>query len=119
MKGVIDMHWLFWAIPVSLIIIILLTAVLRALAFKPRPEAPAEVTPIDFDRQKAIDDLQSMIRCVTVSNADPALDDEAEFQKFVHLLPQLFPAVYQTCSCEQIGTHGLLCCWKGDRKSVV
>ena len=54
---------------------------IRAAAFKPQKEAPVAAQPEQFDRDKAVRDLQALIRCKTVSYRDRALEDDAEFDK--------------------------------------
>ncbi|MDW7658018.1 MAG: M20/M25/M40 family metallo-hydrolase [Bacillota bacterium] len=107
------MLWLTWAVPIAAIVVLVLVVLLRTLAFRPRPDTPSAVLPVDFDQQKAIDDLQCMIRCATVSSYDASAEDEGEFQKFLALLPDLFPEVHRVCSFEATGRRGLLYGWKG------
>ena len=86
---------------------------LRAAFFKPKaqPEISDEV--IEFDRQGAIDALQTLVRCKTVSNVDPVLEDDAEFQKLIDALPGLYPNVFATCGFQKLADRGLLFHWKG------
>lgn len=107
------MIWLTWAIPLAAFVVLALVVCLRTLAFRPHPETPPAVLPVDFDRQKAIDDLQRLVRCATVSNYDPAKEDEGAFHAFLALLPDLFPEVHRVCSFEVTGRRGLLYGWKG------
>ena len=69
---------------------------IRAAAFKPQKEEPVAAQPEQFDREKAVRDLQALIRCKTVSYRDRALEDDDEFDKLYALLPELFPNVYKT-----------------------
>lgn len=107
------MMWLTWAIPLAAVIVLMLIVFLRTLAFKPRTETPVDFRPIVFDKQKAIDDLQRLVRCATVSSYNPADEDEGAFHRFVALLPDLFPEVHRVCSFEAAGRRGLLYGWKG------
>ena len=91
------------------------TLVLRALAFKPPKAAPRVPHPVDFDRQKAVDDLAAMIRCKTVSDVAPEKEDAAEFEKFHALLPTLFPATF--AACEKIDTGARSILWRLRGKS--
>ncbi len=86
---------------------------LRAAFFRPLPEREPDAAPLEFDREKATADLQAMIRCRTVSDRDPAKEDEAEFQKLYDLLPGMFPHVYETCTLHRPDPRALLFHWKG------
>ena len=54
-----------------------------------------------------------MVRIPTVSNADPARFDEAQFAAFRALLPKLYPNVFAVCGCEQLDHTELLLHWPG------
>jgi carboxypeptidase PM20D1 len=91
----------------------LAVVLVRTALFRPLPEPKVQAAPLEFNRQKAIDDLQAMVRCRTISDKDPAKEDEAEFQKFTELLPALFPHVYQTCTLYRPDPRALLFHWQG------
>ena len=99
----------------AVLALLLATLVLRALAFKPPKAAPRVPHPVDFDRQKAVDDLAAMIRCKTVSDVAPEKEDAAEFEKFHALLPTLFPATF--AACEKIDTGARSILWRLRGKS--
>ncbi len=86
---------------------------IRAAAFKPQAEEAADPTPETFDKQKAIDHLQALIRCKTVSYRDKALEDDAEFAKLEALLPKLYPNVCKACTLTKPTNRSLLFHWKG------
>ena len=71
--------WLLLLIPVVLVAEVLV----RTARFKPgaAPQIPEgeEV----FDRDKAVENLRTLIRFKTVSNTDPQKEDDAEFQKLI------------------------------------
>ena len=98
-----------------LLILILFLAVLifRTLRFTPHPDAPASAAPVDVDADKAIRDLQALIRCRTVSYRDKSLEDEGEFARLEALLPELFPHVYAACDFHKPDPRALLFHWKG------
>lgn len=87
--------------------------IIRALAFKPQPEEAPSAAPETLDEQKAIDHLQSLIRCKTVSYRNKALEDNAEFEKLETLLPELYPNVCKTCELIKPDSRALLFRWKG------
>lgn len=95
------------------LVVFITVLVMRALQFKPEPQTPIAAPEETFDGDKAVRDLQALIRCKTVSYRDKALEDEGEFAKLESLLPQLFPHVYQTCTFHRPGERSLLFHWKG------
>ena len=96
-----------------LIAALLAVLVLRALAFKPKPQKELPIEDIRFDKDAAIDALQQLVRCRTVSCNDPTQEDEAEFQKLIDLLPQLYPRVFGFCSFRELPDRALLFHWRG------
>ena len=87
--------------------------VARAIAFRPK-EQPAE-TPeaISFDKERAVDALQQLVRCKTISYSDPSMEDDAEFGKLIDLLPTLYPRVYGFCDFMELPDRALLFRWRG------
>jgi carboxypeptidase PM20D1 len=102
------------AILVPLAIIVFLAVILiRAAAFKPKAQPKADDTPVDFKRDVAVNALAELVRCKTVSYMDPALEDDAEFEKLIGKLPTLYPRVFETCEFTRLPDRGLLFRWKG------
>ena len=87
--------------------------VLRALLFNPKPQRKIDDTPVTFDADAAVSNLQKLVQCKTISYNDPALEDDGEFQKLIDLLPHLYPNVFAACSFQQLPDRALLFCWKG------
>ena len=99
-------------IPLALIIF-LAVILLRAVAFKPKAQPKADPTPVDFDRNAAVESLRELVKCKTVSYMDPALEDDAEFEKLIAKLPALYPHVFEICEFTRLPDRGLLFRWKG------
>ena len=98
-----------------MILLFLAVILIRALRFRPvTEEEHREVRP-DFDENAAVDHLQQMIRCKTVSYQDHGLENQKEFEKLRALLPQFYPTVFSTCTVERVDRTGLLFHWKGKR----
>ena len=95
--------------------LLLAVILLRAAFFNPKPQKAVSQEEVHFDREKAIDALQQLVRCKTISNHDPALEDEGEFRKLIDLLPGLYPKVFETCSFRELPDRGLLFCWPGKK----
>lgn len=104
---------LYFCIFLAVLIVFIAVLVKNTLQFKPEPEQPIPAANEVFDGDKAVRDLQALIRCKTVSYRDKALEDDAEFTKLEALLPQLFPHVYGTCKFHKLGERSLLFHWKG------
>lgn len=98
-----------------LLVLLGLIAVLivRALLFQPKPEKQSVREEITFNRQAAINALQKLVQCKTISQNDPALEDNAEFEKLTDMLPELYPNVFETCSLEKLPNRALLFRWEG------
>lgn len=97
----------------ALIALFLAVILIRAARFVPRDEPAAPAEPVEFDGAAAERALAELVRCRTVSNADHTLEDEAEFEKLIGLLPELYPHVFAVCSFDRLPDRALLFRWKG------
>ena len=89
------------------------TVLARASCFNPKPQPKTNPQPVCFDKDAAVDALARLIRCKTVSHYDHSLEDDAEFEKLIHLLPQLYPHVFEVCEFQQLPDRALLLRWPG------
>jgi len=96
----------------ALVLLIAVIAV-RTACFTPKPQPQLDSETYNFDKDAAVDALTQLVRCKTVSNIDPALEDDAEFEKLISLLPGLYPKVFETCSFQQLPDRALLFKWPG------
>ena len=101
--------WIFLALFAALLAVILV----RTALFRPKREETPEAEEISFDRDAAVSALAALVRCRTVSSEDHTLEDDAEFEKLIALLPSLYPKVFETCSLLRLPDRGLLFTWKG------
>lgn len=85
----------------------------RAAKFTPKENYQASGKKVTLDEEKIVKDMQEMLRCKTISYNDPSLIDEAEFEKFRNLLPELYPNVHAVCTRQFMGVNGILYHWKG------
>ncbi len=99
----------------TLLIITAAVILIRALAFKPKCSELKECEDVPFDKDAAILALQKLIRCKTVSYYDASKEDNAEFDKLVNMLPELYPDVFEVCTFEKLPDRALLFCWKGKK----
>ena len=85
----------------------------RTLRFTPKAQPEISQEEVSFDRDSAIDALAQLIRCKTISYSDHTLEDDAEFEKLVALLPSLYSNVFKACAFNQLPDRGLLFKWPG------
>ena len=106
------MEWLLLLIPAALVIF-LAVILIRGAAFKPKPRPAIDESPVTMDTDRAVDALAALVRCKTVSYADPSLEDDAEFEKLISILPSLYPNVFDVCEFQRLPDRALLFRWKG------
>ena len=99
-------------IPVA-IFLFLAVVIIRAINFKPKTQPKIFANEESFDSDRAVDNLCRLVRCKTVSYRDSSLEDNAEFEKLISLLPQLYPSVYKECEFTQLPDRALLFRWRG------
>ena len=85
----------------------------RTARFTPKPQPEPSGEAVSFDNAAAAEALAQMIRCKTISYTDHSLEDEAEFEKFLALLPDLYPNVFKVCEFSQLPDRALLFRWPG------
>ena len=106
--------WIAFALVALLITVVLV----RTAMFRPKAAAPVTDEAVKFDNQSNIEALQKLVQCKTVSYYDPSLEDDAEFEKLIGLLPSLYPEVFRVCSFERLPDRALLFCWKGKKSDA-
>ena len=104
---------MWWLIPVAAVVLFFAILLIRTLGFKPKPQGELLDGEEVFDKEKTVSNLQALVRCKTVSYTDPTLEDNAEFDKLIALLPTLYPHVFDTCSFQKLPDRALLFRWKG------
>ena len=106
--------WLLALIPAA-IVVFLAVLIVRASAFKPKKQPELDTYEVKVDKEKAAAELAKLVRCKTVSYRDPALEDDAEFEKLIALLPSLYPNVNKVCEFTRLEDRGLLFRWAGKK----
>ena len=96
-----------------LIILIILTVLIRTFLFRPEKTVEREIKEITFDKDRAVKNLCELVRCKTVSFYDSSLEDDAEFEKLIDLLPTLYPNVSKGCEFKRLPDRALLFKWNG------
>ena len=106
------MQYVIWSL-VGLVVCFLAVLVIRALCFKPKAQPEVTGDAVSFDQDAAVSALQQLVQCKTISYNDPSLEDDAQFQKLIGLLPKLYPDFYAACPLQQLPNRGLLFKWTG------
>ena len=99
----------------ALLALVLAIVLVRTACFKPKAVNYPAREEVTFDKQAAIDSMQQLIRCKTISYYDKSLEDDAEFDKLIGLLPKLYPNVCKVCSFDQLPDRALLFKWTGEK----
>ncbi len=97
----------------GLIAVFFAVILIRTLNFKPKAQPETSQEAVTFDQDAAIDALARLIRCRTISYSDHTLEDDAEFEKMIALLPELYPNVFKACSFDRLPDRALLFKWPG------
>ena len=100
----------------AIIIAFFAVVLVRTARFTPKPQPKTDETPVEFDKDAAVEALSQLVRCKTVSYHDHTLEDDAEFQKLIALLPSLYPRVFDVCSFNQLPDRALLLRWHGKKQ---
>lgn len=98
---------------VCLLLLLIAVIIVRTLMFTPEKTVSAEEDEVVFDREASIRNLAELVKCKTVSYSDSALEDDAEFEKLIGKLPELYPEVLKTCRLTKLPGRALLFRWKG------
>ena len=97
----------------GLLALLIAVILIRTALFRPKDSVCTSAEPVEFDRERAVDALRELVQCRTVSYYDHSLEDEAEFEKLISLLPGLYPRVFDVCSFNQLPDRALLLRWPG------
>ncbi len=101
---------------------LILVVLVRTLSFKPKAQCQIDTDTVEFDKEKVVSNLQDLVRCKTVSKYSHDDEDNSEFEKFLSILPKLYPNVYKNCEFKQFDDRALLYKWQGkshDNPSVL
>ena len=102
----------------GVIVLFLAVILLRAALFNPKPQKAISNQAVSFDKDGAVDALAQLVRCKTISYNDPALEDNAEFEKLTALLHDLYPRVFDVCSLRELPGRALLLRWPGKSEAA-
>ena len=98
---------------VGILVILIGVILIRTLRFRPTAQPAVSDEEIEFDGDRAVSNLQQLIRFRTVSYHDHSLEDDAEFEGMIEKLPSLYPNVYRVCTLTRLPDRALLYRWAG------
>ena len=101
--------------------LLLAIVLIKTLLFVPKKEEAIEIEEIKVDLDKATNDLADMIKCKTISHRDRNCENDEEFERFIKLLSERFPLIYENCTFERVSNRAILYHLKGkssDKPSV-
>lgn len=107
-----------WLIILAALVLLIAVILVRTLSFKPKANAEVMENEEIFDGDKTVENLRELVRCKTVSYKDGLLEDDAEFEKLISLLPSLYPNVFEKCTFERLPDRALLFKWSGREKGA-
>ena len=102
----------------GLVVAFFAVILIRTLRFTPKAQVAVSKETVDFDREAAINALGELVKCKTISYNDKALEDDAQFEKLISLLPELYPNVFLTCSFDRLPDRALLFKWPGKKSDA-
>lgn len=105
------MIWLY--IILSLIAVFIVIIMAKTLMFKPKAETEVFKNEEAFDRDKAVENLQTLVRFKTISYRDKSKEDDNEFEGLIKKLPELYPNVFEKCEFKRLPDRALLFKWGG------
>ena len=97
----------------GIIAILIIVIIARTLAFRPKSTFSTEGGEVEFDRERALLNLRELVMCKTVSHYDKSEEDDGEFEKFVSLIPKLYPHFAEKCPITRFDGRALLYKWEG------
>ena len=101
---------------VCILLVMVLVILVRTFRFTPIAAGTRSFEEIEQDREASVNNLAALVRCRTVSYEDAGLEDDAEFEKLIDLLPTLYPGVFKTCTLMRFPGRALLFRWNGRRE---
>ncbi len=104
---------MWWLIFPALVVVFIAVILIRGAAFKPKAQPKLLDGEEVFDKERATENLRTLVRFKTISYRDSSLEDDAEFEKLIASLPTLYPNVFAKCDFKQLPDRALLFKWGG------
>ena len=107
--------FVLWLILAALAVLVAVVLV-RTVRFTPGPAPAVPAGEETIDRDKAVENLRTLVRCRTVSNTDHALEDEAEFEKLIRTLRSCIRMCSRSANLK--GWRTARCCLHGRARHI-
>ena len=97
----------------ALLFCLLAVLLCRTLSFRPKAGPRVYDKDTDFDGDRVVERLATLVRYTTVSYRDKSKEDEEAFRGLLDALPTLYPNVFSTCEYRELPDRAILFLWKG------
>lgn len=97
----------------GLIIVFFAVIFIKTAMFKKKPDIEVFKNEEEFDKNKVIENLRTLVRFKTVSYRDKSKEDDNEFEGLINELPKLYPNVFAKCEFSRLPDRALLFRWSG------
>ena len=97
----------------GLIIVFFAVIFIKTAMFKKKPYIEVFNNVEEFDKNKVIENLRTLVRFKTVSYRDKSKEDDNEFEGLINELPKLYPNVFAKCEFSRLPDRALLFKWSG------
>lgn len=97
----------------GLLVALVAVIAVRTIMFKPKPAIEVFENEENFDGDKIIENLRTLVRFKTISYRDHSKEDDKEFEWLIASLPALYPNVFSKCEFKQLPDRALLFKWSG------
>lgn len=98
---------------VALLLVFIAVILVRTVLFTPKGVVKADKEAITFDKDRAVKNLQTLVRFKTVSYYEKEKEAEEQFRGLLDALPSLFPGVFETMAYSELPDRAILFRWKG------
>ena len=102
----------------AVVLLFVAVIVIRTLRFRPKVSEEKRFDDVAVDLDRATEALAALVRCRTVSSRNPEEENDAEFEKLISLLPQLYPNVAAKCEFMRLADRAIVYLWRGKSSSA-
>lgn len=97
----------------GLLFVFFAVILIKTAMFKKKPDIEVFNNVEEFDKNKVIENLRTLVRFKTVSYRDRSKEDDKEFEGLINELPKLYPNVFAKCKFSKLPDRALLFKWNG------
>lgn len=98
----------------AIIVILLAVLLIRAAAFKPMPSLAETSETLSVDENELAEHFSRFIKCKTLTIENPLTAEAPEHEKFIALLQELYPKVFEKAEFRKVANYGLVLKIKGE-----